>query len=71
MRAVGYMRAARNCYVGVRLLVVGDCVCLRRGDGMEQVSIVVLAETDEMVKLCPADKVGTWEQKNYEDWYRK
>lgn len=38
---------------------------------MEQVSIVVLAETDEMVKLCPADKVGTWEQKNYEDWYRK
>lgn len=32
------MRAARYCFTAVRLLVVGDCVCLWRGDGMEQVN---------------------------------
>lgn len=35
------MRAARYCFTAVRLLVVGDCVCLWRGDGMEQVMKVI------------------------------
>lgn len=71
MRAVSDMRIARYCCIVLWCLVVGACIGVWGSDSMEQVSIVVLAETDEMVKLCPADKVGTWEQKNYEDWYRK